>query len=316
MISVIIATDNRADALLDCLNSLKDQSFLPDEIIISHGGSDQATKDLVDKLKIENFKIKIVYFNFGPLGAAIQRNRGAEQSSGDIIFFLDDDVVCEKDFIKGIIRIFLRDTQNTIGGISGTIVNQTYVPLSKLNRKLFELCLSRGEIKDEYGGKVVGPAVNFLPLDKPDLVQRVDWLPSVCCAYRRSVFLKNKFNDKFYGYSFMEDVECSCRIAKKYQLINTANARVYHKDLGGKTNKKWIQIGKMQVLNRWQVMKVLNKESAEDMVRFFYYQIYCMISEIKFLFDLCKSKDTLLRWIGRFIGCLELLKGPIKSYQS
>lgn len=309
MISVIIATDNRADVLTDCLNSLKGQSFFPDEIIISHGGSDQATKDLIDKLKKDkDFKPKLKYFNFGPLGAAIQRNRGAEKSGGEIIFFLDDDVVCERDFIKKITDIFLSDTENTIGGVSGTIVNQTYVPLSKLNKRLFDFCLAHKEIKDDYGGKVVGPAVNFLPIDRPSFVQRVDWLPSVCCAYRRSVFLKNKFNENFFGYSFMEDIDLSCRIAKRYKLFNTTSARLYHKDLGGKTHKNWIKIGTMQVLNRWHVMiKVLNKKLPEDKIRFFCYQVYCAITESRQLSKWPDGKYALLRWLGRLFGIAKIL---------
>ena len=309
MISVIIASDRRVNVLAGCLDSLNKQSILPDEIIIAHAGSDIETKALTEKLKTDNnFKVNIKYFNLGPLGAAKQRNKGAEESTGDIIFFLDDDVVCEPNYIKETMYIFLKDNENTIGGVSGTIVNQVYVPLSRFNKKLFDFCLSSVEINDEYAGRVVGPAVNFLPSDTPNIAQTVDWLPSVCCAYRRNVFFEYMFNEQFKGYSFMEDVELSCRIGKLYKLINTTSARLYHEDLGGKTHKNWFDIGKMQVLNRWHVMvNVLHKNSPANKIRFFYYQIYCMIAEARMFLELPNAKHILLRWIGRAFGIVKIL---------
>lgn len=309
MISVVIATEKRAKDVLDCLNSLNSQALLPEEVIIAHGGGDRETKDLIEKLRADSkFKIKIKYFNFGAGGAAIQRNRGAENANGEIIFFLDDDVICDENFIKEVIHILNRDKDYEIGGVSGIISNSSYVPMSKFNKMIFDFALRKEDRRNEYAGRVVGPAVNFYPVDKPNSIQDVDWLVSSCCAYRKNVFIGYKFNEQFKGYSFMEDVELSCRIAKRYKLINTTNARIYHKDLGGKTHKNWVAIGKMQVLNRWHVMvNVLNKNSSEDKIRFFYYQIYCVITETRLLLEWPSVKYTLLRWIGRSLGIAYIL---------
>ncbi|MGB2705977.1 MAG: glycosyltransferase family A protein, partial [Candidatus Omnitrophota bacterium] len=175
MLSVIIATDNRIGELEECLRSLFRQSVLPDEVIVAHGGSDKETEELIEKLSAgSGYKTHLRYYNFGLLGAARQRNKGAENACGNILFFLDDDIVCEPDFIKTIIAIFDKDTNNEIGGVSGTIVNQTYTPLSKINKSFFDLCLGKGERSSAYAGRLVGPAVNFLPVDKPKTEQPVD----------------------------------------------------------------------------------------------------------------------------------------------
>jgi len=82
-----------------------------------------------------------------------------------------------------------------------------------------------------------------------------------------------------------------------------------HKDLGKKTHKNWFEIGEMQVLNRWHVVsEVLNKRCAKDKLRFFYYQIYCLATELKYFFKWPEGKNTLARWCGRLIGCLKVLK--------
>jgi len=308
MVSVIIATDKRAGELKECLLSLTRQSLPPGEIIVAHGGTDRETEETVKEITADNkCGINLTYYNCGPLGAARQRNKGAEKTRGEIIFFLDDDIVCEPDFIKEIIAVFAGDKKNEIGGVSGTIVNQSYVPLSRLNKKLFDLCLAREERKSDYAGKLVGPAVNFLPADKAGREQDVDWLPSCCSAYRKNVFSRQRFNEGFRGYSFAEDVEASRIIKRDFRLVNTTKARCFHKDLGGKTHGNWVEIGKMQVRNRWHLMTdILGKNTLRDKLRFLYYQLYCVISESRLLFKHPEGKYTLLRWWGRFLGMLAL----------
>jgi cellulose synthase/poly-beta-1,6-N-acetylglucosamine synthase-like glycosyltransferase len=52
-----------------------------------------------------------------------QRNVGVRNSSGDIIFFLDDDIVLDKDFIKEIVKVFEKDCEKKVGGVMGNMVN-------------------------------------------------------------------------------------------------------------------------------------------------------------------------------------------------
>jgi len=304
--SIIIATNKRPETLRECLDSFIGQSILPDEVIISHGGGDTRTKDIAKKYKYASLNIK--YLNKGDLGSARQRNIAAVMAKGDILVFLDDDVICETDFIKEILEPFKVDVKNEIAGVSGVCVNLSYKPLSYLNRCLFELCLGKGERKSSYAGMVVGPAVNFYPGDKPNSLKEVQWMPSCCSAYRKDIFLKNKFNEKFYGYSFMEDVDLSLRVLKKYKLINTTKARIFHKDMGSQTHRNWTDIGKMQVLNRWHIMTdVLGKNSLSYKLKFFYFQIYSTLGELRLLMNAKYTKSTLLRWLGRIKGCLALL---------
>lgn len=309
MISIIIATKNRVETLKECLESVNHQTLLPDEVVISDGSTGNQTQELIKTLSKDNrFKARLEYYNFGPLGAARQRNKASETAKGDILFFLDDDIVCEPEFIKEINAIFTKDSSKDIAGVSGISTNQTYVPLGKVNRFLFNLSLRANERRDSYAGKVVGPAVNFLPRDGKGLEQEVDWLSSCCSAYRKEIFLEYKFNENFKGYSFMEDVELSCRINKRYKLLSTTNARCFHKDLGGKTHENWVAIGKTQVLNRYCIMtKILNKQSFIDKIRFFYYQLYCVITESRSLFRYPDNKYMLLRWCGRLWGYLALV---------
>jgi glycosyltransferase involved in cell wall biosynthesis len=86
-ISVIIPSYNRRDLLLTCLDSVAEQSLLPNEIIVVDDGSTDGTIEALEKR--DDIRL-IVQENAGP-GAA--RNRGANAATGQYIAFLDSDDV-------------------------------------------------------------------------------------------------------------------------------------------------------------------------------------------------------------------------------
>jgi len=86
-VSVIIPSYNRRELLLTCLDSVAEQSFAPDEIIVVDDGSTDGT---IEALNARDDVRVIVQENAGP-GAA--RNRGARAATGDYIAFLDSDDV-------------------------------------------------------------------------------------------------------------------------------------------------------------------------------------------------------------------------------
>jgi glycosyltransferase involved in cell wall biosynthesis len=89
LFSVIIATYNRANELVRCLNSLVSQTFKDFEVIVCDDGSTDNSKDVV--YSFSNL-LNIKYFwneNWG--GPAKPRNIGINASQGKWICFLDSD---------------------------------------------------------------------------------------------------------------------------------------------------------------------------------------------------------------------------------
>jgi len=75
------------------------------------------TEELNEAIKRQfSGSVKIIYIHSKP-GLTHQRNVGVEASYGDIIFFLDDDVILDKDFVKEIINVFENDKEKEIGGV-------------------------------------------------------------------------------------------------------------------------------------------------------------------------------------------------------
>lgn len=91
-VSVIIPAYNAEKTLRQCLDSVLNQTYKNYEVIVADASSTDKTVEIAEK-----FGAKVV--KGGLPGAG--RNRGAEASQGEIILFLDADVVLkDKDYFK------------------------------------------------------------------------------------------------------------------------------------------------------------------------------------------------------------------------
>lgn len=87
-ISIIIPTFNRASLIPRAIDSVINQKYSEWELIIVDDGSTDNTKEIMDKYLIDS---RIKYFKKSNSGAAHSRNVGVEQSTYNLITFLDSD---------------------------------------------------------------------------------------------------------------------------------------------------------------------------------------------------------------------------------
>lgn len=98
MLSIITPTLNEEKYLPLLLDSIKKQEFKDYEIIVADAGSKDKTVEIAQKAGC-----RIVKGGKAPFG----RNRGAEAARGDILFFLDADLVpCTSKFLGNAIKEF------------------------------------------------------------------------------------------------------------------------------------------------------------------------------------------------------------------
>jgi GT2 family glycosyltransferase len=116
---------------------------------------------------------------------------------------------------------------------------------------------------------VIGPAIPIGP-EPTDTgaVVAVDWLMSTCVAYRRSALPAGVFNTRFTGYSPMEDVELSLRVARQSRLVVHTGARIFHDSQDSVFKRPYVR-AKMTVQNRYYVMTTtLGRQSLGHHARF------------------------------------------------
>jgi GT2 family glycosyltransferase len=110
--SVIIPTWNRRDALLETLSALAATDYPANEweaVVIDDGstdGTDEAVKEWIERIGAP-----VRYLCQQNAGAAAARNRGAYAARGEILIFIDNDILVPPDFIQQHLQV-LRENPN------------------------------------------------------------------------------------------------------------------------------------------------------------------------------------------------------------
>ncbi len=118
--SVIVVSYNRASLLSHCIDKLLDQSVEGYEVIVVDDGSTDATKELMGKVDDVNF---IYLRNRRKMGQPTSRNIGIKKASGEVIIFVDSDVLVDKDFIKDHLKLHQRNNRLIVQGMVRHIKN-------------------------------------------------------------------------------------------------------------------------------------------------------------------------------------------------
>lgn len=101
-ISVVIPVRNRSDLLRDCLHGLTKQDFCLDqlEIVVCDDGSTELLFSVVDEFRSSLPNLQLIQQS--PQGPAAARNLGIRHSTGEIIIFLDSDVLPDRNLIRSL----------------------------------------------------------------------------------------------------------------------------------------------------------------------------------------------------------------------
>jgi glycosyltransferase involved in cell wall biosynthesis len=99
MLSVVIATRDRAALLAGALDSLADQSGIAQfEVVVADNGSSDRTAEVVAE-RVDRFGGALQRVFVAEPNRGLARNRGVAASKGEIVVFVDDDVVLPEHFL-------------------------------------------------------------------------------------------------------------------------------------------------------------------------------------------------------------------------
>ena len=220
-VSVIIATYNRCKDLQECLDSLFNMADKPYEIIVV----DSCSTDGTEKVK-DCYPIKFISIQEKNRQKA--RNVGISVTRGNVVVFLDDDVVVDRKWSKYLIKPY---EDSRVGGVGGRVI--TYGKPKDYYIKVKNRVV--GKVFDN--GLVLG---NFdTPLQYPT---KVDSLIGCNMSFRRDLLLKaGGFDENFKGNCFRDDTDICLRVRKLgYKLIYQPKALAWHKFKGKTINHEWI----------------------------------------------------------------------------
>lgn len=218
-VSLVIPTRNRPESLKRCLESVARQTIRPNEIIVVNNGRIDV-QDILSRYTDTGILIRQVKENIAGISRA--RNVGAKNTSSELIFFVDDDVILAPNYIEELMRVFLSDPEKKIGGADGHFNRYEPKGFKKMFWPVFAFYSSN------FDGAMLASGF-FQKVNTPDHPVTTQIVYGVA-GWRKEVFAGDLFDEiNFPGYSIGEDAEFAYRVSKKFTLVHTPFARFEHR---------------------------------------------------------------------------------------
>lgn len=214
-IDVVVCTyKEREENVLKCITSLKNQTIQPKNIILVVD-NDAEKVFYLSLPELENSLISIITSKRNGLSEA--RNCGIRNCNSDIIAFIDDDGIADKNWLYEIIETFKNKNIVVVGG----------------------------QVKPIFSGKIIKESFNWII----GCTDKMSIRPIGCnMAIRKKIFEKvGCFNERLgrvkNKLSIGEETELFLKIKKynsKLEVIFNSKAIVYHNITKEKTKLKYI----------------------------------------------------------------------------
>ncbi len=195
--SIITSTVTRKTTMLRMLDCLARQTQLPDEIIIIEAG--EGTWGPEDFPEILRTRYQVHYAPKESLSAS--RDRGRKLATGDVLFFLDDDLILPDAYIATATE-YLRDHPQIMG------VGGRYVDESITGRRTWTLAIGRvlGIYGDGSRNRILPSGwIDYVRGDAATQITSAEWLFGCNSAIRRSAFDRAHMETQMAAWSFLED---------------------------------------------------------------------------------------------------------------
>lgn len=233
-ISVIIPAYNSANYITKCLDALKDSIYQWYEIILVDDSSSDNTADIAREMGCR------VFVNERRSGPAVARNYGSRQAKGEIVLFIDSDVLVKKNTLEIVAATFSNNPD--ISALFGSYDDEpSERDFLSQYRNLLHHYIHQNSNPD---------AATF-------------W--AGCGAVRKNIFLElDGYDYKRFAEPSIEDIELGYRLREKGHKIRLEkNLQVTHLK-----HWSWNSMIKTDIYNRavpWSRLILQTKLMPEDM---------------------------------------------------
>ena len=239
-LALIVPTKDRPELLARLLASVARQSVRPAQVIVVDGGTVSVEP------VVRACGLPARYLRALPPSLTRQKNQGIDALPPHAAFvgFLDDDLVLE-DGALAAMAAFWAQADAAVGGAGLTNV------LMKPRRGVWVKRLFALDGPDD--GRVLCSGYNTSVRPQPD-VYATQWLPGGASIWRREVVEQFRFDEWFTGYSYLEDVDYSLRVGRRYACMMIPEARMQHESQP-MSRRQHVRFGAWQVTNRLYLVR-------------------------------------------------------------
>lgn len=215
LISVIIPSYNSEKYIHEAIRSIQNQSYQNWECLVIDDGSTDSTKEIIEKLILDDQRIKYYYKKNS--GLSDSRNFGVTVAKGEFIQFLDSDDVLFPKKLEICVQHYLSETSNNIIFFTDfeftkedkPYETNTSIPrLSKKNTQLKKISLK--QLYNDWDVNFIIPTHSFLfprsifnnNMYDITLKSKEDW----------DFYLSILSNDKNMAFTSIEYIGCGYRV--------------------------------------------------------------------------------------------------------
>jgi glycosyltransferase involved in cell wall biosynthesis len=220
-IVLVVPTKDRPIDIQNLFASIITQTRKPDLVIIVDG-SDNPIESIVTKF---SDRINLKYYPCRPPSLPRQRNVGIANlpTDTDWLGFLDDDLVLENDTVESLEKFIIAQNNPRLKGIGMSIINQP-PPRESIFNNLFLMSVNAP-------GKITSAGYPTpIPFVTKDV--KTDWIYGGATFWAADIFKNFNYDEWFAGTGYLEDVDFSYRVSRKYDLMISSTVKCNHYDHG------------------------------------------------------------------------------------
>jgi GT2 family glycosyltransferase len=207
-ISVIIPTFQREEVLCDTLDSVLAQDYPAYEVLVvdqtqTHQSATQAKLEQLHR----DDKITLYQLSWASLPGA--RNVGIEHSTGEIVLFIDDDVVLPPGYLQAHAQVFQQRAE--VGAVAGRVFDR----MKLAEQKNLEI--------EDLPPEAMDPGIAWYHLDLVHTTKPQQVLTARGCnmSFRRELFdqFGLRFDERFRGSAVREESDFCLHIRRTGYII-------------------------------------------------------------------------------------------------
>lgn len=237
-ITVIIPTVGRS-TLINCLNSILDQTRIPDQILVIDG----SRRNLVEELSKEYPRVDVIKQTSQNRSVVEALNLGIANTRGDIAAFIDDDAVAQRDWLMQLVRPY--EVEDRVGGVGGfpviTSSEETDLDVQEVLTGFNEATSRIIKVAGAVYSSFFQENLPFLrlshcgvcvvePRGVPDTISDVDFMIGCNMSFRMdAIRMIGGFDDGYIEHGECVEVDACVRLKETgFRILLNPKAIVYH----------------------------------------------------------------------------------------
>jgi GT2 family glycosyltransferase len=237
--SIVIPTMRRPDVLRDTLESVLECDPPAHEVIVIDADEAASAKPLVSELGSQPGAPSFRYIRTAP-SLTRQRNVGIDATDGDVVVFLDDDVIVPTILFARLEAAF---DDEGVAGVTGRIIEEADTRIGNPRSRLRRLVMH-------------GREGTFTSFGYPRYVRDharardVEYMLGCFMSARREAAAAVRFDEALGGYALAEDEDFSYRLSRLGRIRYLPDLVIHHHKFGFSGAKDTRDFGRLVVRNR------------------------------------------------------------------